>query len=71
VASNEVYSVRAIARALGRALDAPVAFEPAARPRAFDLIADTTLLQRLLAPRFERFEDAVREIVSATPGTAG
>jgi UDP-glucose 4-epimerase len=71
VASRDVCSIRTIARALGEALGVAVAFQTSSQPRAFDLIADTGVLQRLLAPRFERFEDGVQELMSAAPETAG
>jgi len=71
VASSEARSVRTIACAIGEALGSAVAFETSPRPRAFDLIADTALLQGLLEPRFERFEDGVKELLGAAPETAG
>lgn len=69
VASGQTCSVRAIASAIGAALGTAVAFETAPRPRTFDLIADTAVLQRLLAHRFERFEDSVQELLDAAHGT--
>jgi nucleoside-diphosphate-sugar epimerase len=62
VASGETLSIRELACAIARAIGEPVSFEAAPQPRAFDLIADTSLLQRLLAPRFTRFEDALPEL---------
>jgi nucleoside-diphosphate-sugar epimerase len=71
VASGEACSVRAIACAIGEALGVAPAFETSPRPRAFDLIADTAVLERLLAPRFARFRDGVPELLGAVPARAG
>lgn len=65
VASGEVQDIRGLAEAIARASGAASRLRVEARPRLFDLIADTRLLEGLLAPRFIPTERGIAETVAA------
>jgi nucleoside-diphosphate-sugar epimerase len=73
VASGEVQDIRGLAETIARASGSVARLRVEARARTFDLIADTRLLERLLAPRFIPAERGLVETVvaslDATPAT--
>ena len=68
VASEEVVSVREIARTIGELLGTPVRFEISECPRLFDLIADVTRLKELTPRAFVPFRVGIRRTVMAKQG---
>jgi hypothetical protein len=65
VASNDVLDVRRIANAISALLGRAARFRVSEAVRPFDLVADTSRLNALLAPRFVTFERGLSETVEA------
>ena len=65
VAGDEVLNMRQIATAIGNAMGRPPSFDVTTRPRGGDLVADISLLKRLLQPQFTPFEIGLHHMLDA------
>jgi UDP-glucose 4-epimerase len=70
VAGSEIVSIKRMADSIGRRLGRAAPFVLSDRQRRFDLVADITLLERVLAPAFTPFEAGIERTVAAAGRSA-
>jgi UDP-glucose 4-epimerase len=69
LASDEALSIRELCEIIGEHLGLAPVFREAPRPRQGDMVADISLLTRVLEPAFTNFRSEVAELVEIAPSS--